>query len=263
MAVRRKQGRFFIGTSNIVVPGNRQSFPEPFREKTRLHYYSTLFNSLEVNSSFYKLPLPRTFLKWTNEVFPGFTFTIKFSKQVTHNKKLIYSDADIKKFMESASFINESKGCLLVQFPASITSDYSTEVFRIIENIRICDPHEEWRIAVEFRHTSWYFREIFELLNEFNAAMVIHDIPASKITEHLTASDFVYLRFHGPKGDYRDSYSPAFLSEQARQIKLWMKGGKDVYAYFNNTIGDAFENARLLYKLVSPQTKEGLLNFAG
>jgi uncharacterized protein YecE (DUF72 family) len=254
MARKPRIGKLHIGTSNIVVPGNRQSFPEQFRDKSRLHYYSTLFNSLEINSSFYKVPLPRTFSRWTTEVSTGFTFTVKLWKGITHNK-LVYDHADIEKFLRAADQLHEKKGCLLIQFPASITADNSGKVFDILNYVRLSDPDEKWRIAVEFRHNSWYFREIYELLNEYDATMVIHDIPASKVTEQLTEADFVYLRFHGPKGDYRDSYSDEILAQRTKQVVKWMKSGKDVYAYFNNTIGSAFENAILLKKMVQELTE--------
>ncbi|RYY12668.1 MAG: DUF72 domain-containing protein [Chitinophagaceae bacterium] len=250
MNAKRRKGKLYIGTSNIVVPGNRQTFPEYYRDKSRLHYYSTLFSSLEVNSTFYKVPMPRTFEKWTGEVPQDFRFTVKMWKVVTHQKKLIYQPSDISSFLAAANHLYHHKGCLLVQFPGSITSDYSTEVFNILQYIREADPHDEWRIAVEFRHESWYIRETYELLNEYDAALVIHDIPASKVSGHNTDASFVYLRFHGPKGDYRDSYSTEQLSFRAKQISAWMREGKDVYAYFNNTIGEAYANARLLQDLV-------------
>ena len=73
--------------------------------------------------------------------------------------------------------------------------------------------------------------------------MVLNDIPKAKIFEIRKESGFVYIRFHGPKGDYRGGYSNDFSKENARQIKSCLKEGRDVYAYFNNTIGSAFENA--------------------
>ena len=254
MSRKRRIGSLYIGTSNIVLPGNRQSFPESFRDKSRLHYYSTLFNSLEINSSFYKVPLPRTFRRWPTETLPGFRFTVKLWKGITHNK-LVYLPGDIEQFLRAADELEDSRGCLLIQFPGSITADQSTRVFEILNDIRLSDPEAKWRIAVEFRHNSWYFREIYELLNEYDAAMVIHDIPASRVMEHHTKSDFVYLRFHGPRGDYRDSYTDEFLAIRAKEILKWMKAGKDVYAYFNNTIGAAFENAILLKQLVHGLTE--------
>jgi uncharacterized protein YecE (DUF72 family) len=79
-----------------------------------------------------------------------------------------------------------------------------------------------------------------------NAAIVIQDIPksATPLIDHTT--DFIYLRFHGPSGNYRDSYSDSFLAEYATYIKEWLEQGKTVYAYFNNTMGEAFQNIQTL-----------------
>ena len=73
--------------------------------------------------------------------------------------------------------------------------------------------------------------------------MVLHDHPKAKISEIHGSADFVYMRFHGPTGNYRDSYSDHFLAEKAVQVKEYTGSGKDVYCYFNNTAGNAFENA--------------------
>ena len=92
-----------------------------------------------------------------------------------------------------------------------------------------------------------------ELLNEYNTSLVLHDIPKSRNESIHASAKFVYLRFHGPTGDYRGSYSNAFLKEQAHKIASCVNEGKDVYAYFNNTIGSAFENARTL-QMMTGQT---------
>jgi uncharacterized protein YecE (DUF72 family) len=88
------------------------------------------------------------------------------------------------------------------------------------------------------------------MLNRYKASLVLHDKPKSKLMEIETSSPLVYLRFHGPRGDYRDSYSESYLQETARRIKQWLHEGKDVYAYFNNTMGAAFDNAQYLQRLV-------------
>ena len=94
-----RKGVLRIGTSNIVVPGNRQSYPPAFQGKSRLNYYSSFFNSLEINSSFYKIPLLSTYEKWCREVSDDFQFSLKLSKEVTHQKNLPNNFAIMKKFM--------------------------------------------------------------------------------------------------------------------------------------------------------------------
>jgi uncharacterized protein YecE (DUF72 family) len=245
------KGNYRIGTSNIVVPGSKQTFPPEFQNRSRLHYYSTLFNSVEINRSFYKTPLPATFERWSNEVTADFQFTVKISKGITHNKNLEFREEDVKQFMVAANRLNNKKGCLLVQFPASITIDYAATVQSILETIKSSDPTNSWPIAVEFRHMSWYQPPIYQLLDGIGATLVLHDIPRSKITSLQTRAPFVFIRYHGILGDYKGSYSKAHLTREARKIRTWLSEGKDVYAYFNNTIGDAFENARSLSRFLT------------
>ena len=75
-------------------------------------------------------------------------------------------------------------------------------------------------------------------------------MPRSGITENFTDASCIYLRFHGPQGDYRGTYSQAFLQQKATHICNWAGKGKEVYVYFNNTIGNAFNNARTLMDMI-------------
>ena len=79
--------------------------------------------------------------------------------------------------------------------------------------------------------------------------MVIQDIPKSATPLLNQKSDFLYIRFHGPTGNYRESYSEDFLREHAALINDWIEEGKTVYAYSNNTMGDAFNNLTTLNRL--------------
>jgi uncharacterized protein YecE (DUF72 family) len=245
---QQNKGSIRIGTSNIVVPGNKQTFPAEFQLKSRLNYYSSLFNTLEVNSSFYKVPMYSTFEKWSQDVPVDFQFSVKLWREITHCKNLNADLEQVDKFLKAAAGMGKKKGCLLIQFPGKITMEYFKEVENIIE--RVAQLDSGWKKAVEFRHNSWYIGETYEMLDEFDASLVLHDIPKSRLLENKTKANFIYLRFHGPKGDYRDSYADAFLKEKASQIKGWLKEGKDVYAYFNNTIGSAYDNAHTLKNML-------------
>jgi uncharacterized protein YecE (DUF72 family) len=245
------KGRIRIGISNVVVPGSKKTFPPSFQSGSRLHYYSSIFNTVEINSSFYKIPLRTTFEKWKNDVPGNFQFSLKLSKEVTHTKNLDSDLSSIRSFMEAASGTGNKKGCILIQFPGKITLDYFDKVEQILYELQQYDPSHKWRIAIEFRDTSWYTGETSELLNTYKAAIVLHDFKKAKLFAVMSRADFVYIRFHGPRGDYRESYTAGFLQSKAEAIRNWMDEGKDVYVYFNNTMGSAFENARLLQSLLA------------
>lgn len=239
-------GKIRIGTSNGHMTGNKSTFPPAYQLKSRLHYYSTIFNTIEVNSCFYKTPLRSTYEKWTADVPEDFQFTLKLSRDITHAKNLGDDLACMNNFLQAAAGTRNKKGCLLIQFPGKINLEHFGQVEHILGELKQYDPHDEWRRAIEFRNDSWYVGETTEMLNEFNAAMVLHDFSKARISTWAGNANFVYMRFHGPSGNYRDSYTNEALDEKAEMIRAYVEAGKDVYAYFNNTAGNAFENARYL-----------------
>ncbi len=242
---------FYSGTSNIVLPEpNKQAFPVAFREKSRLEYYASLFNSVEVNSSFYKVPMASTVKKWADSVPENFKFTFKLWQEITHNKGNTFNPGAIHRFIQTIDYAGTKKGCLLVQFPPAFTNDkHSLE--KLLSEIRQADPEEQWNVCVEFRNKSWYRDDIYAMLEQYAMALVLHDMPSSATPLTESALDFVYLRFHGPQEGYRGSYTDDFLHEYARYINDWLDDGKTVYAYFNNTMGDAVKNLVTLNRMVS------------
>ncbi|MDO3644040.1 DUF72 domain-containing protein [Mucilaginibacter sp. L3T2-6] len=239
--MKNKRGTFYGGTSGLLVPMPKRDFPPEFKEYSRLAFCATLVNSIEINSSFYKLPQPKTVAKWANEVPAGFTFTYKLWREITHNKGLVFNDADIARFMNVINYAADKKGCLLVQLPpgATIARGQLTHLLALLQGE---NEDQGWRIAVEFRHRSWYTEDVYDLLRRFNAGLVLQDMPKSATPQISTSDDFVYLRFHGPSGNYRGSYSDELLNEYVCYIREWQDEGKDVFVYFNNTAGDALNN---------------------
>jgi uncharacterized protein YecE (DUF72 family) len=243
---------YFSGTSGLVVPlPNKQVFPPEYRDKPRLTYYASLFNSIEVNSSFYKVPMAATVRKWAESVPDNFKFTYKLWREITHNKGLVFNPADVARFMQTISQAGDKRGSLLVQFPASITIAYLPQMQVLLQEIRKADLAGDWHIAIEFRSRSWYNNDIYSMLKEYQMGVVLHDMPASATPMLEQDAQFVYLRFHGPKGDYRGGYNDDFLAEYAQYIHAWQQEGKTVYAYFNNTMGDAVHNLATLNRYVS------------
>jgi uncharacterized protein YecE (DUF72 family) len=244
-----KKPVYYSGLSALQLPVPKYRFPAPHQHSSRLTYYATFFNSIEFNSTFYRVPLPATVGKWATSVRSGFKFTFKLWKEITHVKNLDYKPADVERFLNAVSKAGHHMGCLLIQFPPSLESDvYKLE--KLLDIIRNGRDGKILRIGVEFRNKSWYHNKVYEMIKSYNAAVVIHDMPGSATPLIDYSPDFMYVRFHGPTGNYNGTYGEDFLSEYATYIHEWMQEGKDVYLYFNNTIGDAFGNAVLLKKLV-------------
>jgi uncharacterized protein YecE (DUF72 family) len=241
---------FFSGLSGVVLPVPKYQFPDEFKSASRLTYYATFFNSIEINSSFYKIPMKTTVATWASSVPENFRFTFKLFREVTHVKELNFDDRHIEQFIETISHAGDKRGCLLVQFPPGLKNDSINQLDRLLNSIKLADTDDLWKVAVEFRSKGWYNEEVFDILKYFNCALVIHDIPKSATPRSNLPSDFVYVRFHGPTGNYRGSYSDAFLVEYSQYIKEWLQEGKTVYVYFNNTAGDAFNDLCRLNRFV-------------
>ena len=244
--MKKTSGILRIGTSGIVVPGNTESRPTQYADKSRLTYYASLFNTVEINSTFRKTPRLSTFEKWRDEVPVDFKITVKLLKDFTHVKKLEIALENLEAFLEAANHVGDKKGSLLIQFPGSITSEYFERVQQLLDKLHQLDRNNNWLKAVELRSTTWYNNDTYRMLRSFRASMVLHDMPKSNNLSLEQEFPFFYLRYHGPKGDYRGSYTDAFLQEQADKIRPLLAQGKDVYVYFNNTMGQAYDNAMYL-----------------
>jgi len=249
----KNHGRYFYsGISGLQLPVPQYLFPEPYRGASRLTYYSSLFNSIEINSSFYKIPQGKTVGRWEEAVNDHFRFSFKLYKEITHSKGFDFSGETVKEFFAAISNIKNRKGCILIQLPPSLGCVYLAQLTRLLTVVNFFNT-EKWNLAVEFRNKSWYNDEAYSVLNEFNSTLVIQDIPKSATPMTQFESDVVYLRFHGPEGNYRGSYAEEVLRDYASYIKEKMETGKTVYAYFNNTMGDAISNLNYLNSCMQEQ----------
>jgi uncharacterized protein YecE (DUF72 family) len=251
--------QIYCGLSGLQLPIPKYKFPPPFEQSSRLTYYSSIFNSIEVNSSFYKIPKLATVAKWADTVPEGFAFTFKLWKGITHVRGLMYNKEDIFSFFESINAVGEKKGSLLIQLPPGITANSLSQLHQLLSYIKEADATESWKLAVEFRHSSWYNENTYSLLKIYCSAVVIQDIPKSSTPDLDHTLDFMYIRFHGPAGNYRDGYTGEFLDEYADYIHEWISEGKTVFVYFNNTMGDAFDNAITLNKKIRESCRKDLL----
>src|ERR1700744_50802 len=141
------------GTSGLVLPvPNKQAFPEASRAGSRLAYYSTLFNIIKINSTFYKLPLPATFSRWAEEVQPDFRFTVKLWRGITHVPGLGFLQADVNRCLYAMHHLGEKKGCLLIQLPPGLKATAAEKLDSLLDTVCTSDPARTWKVAVEFRH---------------------------------------------------------------------------------------------------------------
>jgi uncharacterized protein YecE (DUF72 family) len=221
-------------------------YPPDTPVRDRLDYYIKRFQTVELNSSFYRWPKQTTFANWEHRLPDGFLLTVKAPRGLTHAKKLYQPEVWMERIKPCWHELKQKRAVFLVQLAPQQACDYDRLAY-FLEQV------PPWmRVAVEFRHPSWHNDAIFALLEQHRAAYCIMSGAQLPCILRVTAP-FVYVRLHGPDHNhlYGGSYSDADLHWWADRMREWAATGKDVFAYFNNDGGGyAVRNAQTLLNLV-------------
>jgi uncharacterized protein YecE (DUF72 family) len=221
--------RVRIGTSGWHYDSWRGPFfPERLPIKAQLQYYASQFDSVELNGVFYRTPTEDSVRAWRAETGKDFFFTWKASKFITHWKRLSPASANSLDLLEQRiSLLGDKAGPILFQLPPQ----FSRDAERLKDFLGLLSGRR--RYSFEFRHPSWYAPDIFKLLKSNNVSLCLsdhHDAPAP----WRRTADFVYIRGHGPAGDYQGTYPESTLRNWAQRILSWKKQGCEVLVYFDN-----------------------------
>jgi uncharacterized protein YecE (DUF72 family) len=221
--------RVLIGTSGWHYDSWRGAFfPQGLLLKDQLQYYATQFCSTELNGVFYRTPSLEAVRAWRAQTGHDFVFAWKASKFITHWKRLSHNSVNSLALIEERlSLLGAKAGPVLFQLPPNFQVDGE----RLASFLKLLSRKRLY--SFEFRHPSWYQPSIFKLLSQRNIALCIsdhHDAPAP----WRRTADFVYVRGHGPGGQYMDHYRPQTLAKWAARIRSWKRQGCDVFAYFDN-----------------------------
>jgi uncharacterized protein YecE (DUF72 family) len=210
-----------------------------------LAHYATLFGTVEVNSTFYRLARPEAVARWVADTPPGFVFTVKASRYLTHVRRLQDMGRGVERLYAGIAPLVESGklGPVLWQLPGSFHRDEE----RLAGALERLPPG---RHCVEFRHPSWFCSEVFGLLHTFGVALVEADDPRRPLPRPPLTADFAFIRFHHGHRGRRGNYSETELRAWAERLR-GLRREAEVFAYFNN-YWEAFavRNARRLRRLV-------------
>ncbi len=238
-----------IGTSGWTYGSWRGPvYPPEVRDPQRLEFYaSELFDTVELNASFYRWPGDASFRSWRRRLAPGFMLTVKAPRVLTHAKRLYEPEYWIDRMRTSLSILEDRLGVLLVQLPPGLARD-DARLDYFLQKLPDGLP-----VAVEFRDDSWHHEEVFSLLERHGAAYVVTSGAGLPCILRATAG-FVYVRFHGPDEHhlYAGSYSDDSMRWWADRIAEWRAQGLAVLAYFNNDAdGNAVRNGLALRHFVA------------
>jgi uncharacterized protein YecE (DUF72 family) len=203
-------------------------YPPGLPPRRWLEHYATLFDTVEVNATFYRLPTQKAVAGWVEGTPPGFLLTVKASRYLTHVKRLTDLGGGLERFYERIEPLVRSPklGPVLWQLPPNFRRDDD----RLRAALAALPPG---RHAFEFRHESWFADAVYDLLRADDVALVIGHNPSRPFQTFELTAGWTFVRFHyGARGRH-GNYSERELDEWAGRLETWREHG-DVYAYFNN-----------------------------
>lgn len=237
-----------IGCSGFYYTDWKKKFyPDGLSQKDWLPFYAEHFNTVEINNTFYRMPVEKNLLSWKNKTPADFKFTIKANRFFTHDKKLIVDEEfnrQIQILNNTLNVLDDKLGCILWQIPGSIHNNLT--VLR-----HWCDTVDKSKQnVIEFRHTSWFTDDVYEMLHNYKIAFCMISAPGNLPEATVATAPTAYLRMHGKQKWYRYFYSDDELHEWEKRIKS-LTGVENMYVYFNNDYdANAVKNAKKLSDLL-------------
>jgi uncharacterized protein YecE (DUF72 family) len=222
-------------------------YPERLGKARWLERYAEVFDTVEVNSTFYRLASRDAVARWVEQTPPGFVFAAKASRYLTHVKRLGEIEQGIERYYERIEPLVESGklGPVVWQFPATFRRDDE----RLARALPLLPPG---RHCFEFRHESWFAEPVYDLLRAHGAALVIADHPRWPFQARVLTTDWTLVRLHHGHRGRRGNYSETEIEEWARRIAQWRRRA-EVLVYFNNDWeGFAVDNAVSLKRRLQP-----------
>jgi uncharacterized protein YecE (DUF72 family) len=224
--------RVLVGTSGYSYKEWKGPFyPEDLPAARFLGYYAERLATVEINNTFYRMPTSKLALGWASEVPEGFTFALKAPQRITHSAKLKDAGELVGAFVRVARELGPRLGPLLFQLPPFLRKD----VPRLTEFL--AQAPAGVRIAMEFRHVSWFDEDTWEALRAHGASLCVAE--GEKLESPMVATaDWGYVRLR------RDEYPDEVLDTWAR--KILAQPWKEAFVYLKHDDGDAPGVARRL-----------------
>lgn len=210
-------------------------YPKATASADFLAFYAKKFQTVEIDSTFYRIPSTETVRKWFQITPENFIFSPKFPRVITHEKRLQNCSAELDKFLSVFSLLKHKLGPLVLQFEYSFTPEYFPQLADFLPQLP-----ENYKFAVEVRNELWHKNvDFFDLLEKYHCALVMQDLYYMPKYFRITAP-FTFIRLLGNRKQIPDDFSHAridredALNDWARRTLEMVSEGIDVYIYSNN-----------------------------
>ncbi|MGZ4850867.1 MAG: DUF72 domain-containing protein [Candidatus Bathyarchaeia archaeon] len=238
-----------IGWSYNFWKGN--FYPNKMDSKKFLNYYSTKFNTVEVDSTFYRIPTPQAITNWKKQTSESFIFSLKFPRIITHIKMLKDCQRETDVFLDRAKLLGQKLGPLLLQFPPNFGTEHLPDLAIFLEKL----PKSNFYV-VEVRDEEFLKEEFYSILQTNKIALAWVDSPNMPTIEKAT-SDFLYIRLEGDRKKVNgtlgkiEADTTTNLSLWADRIKPYLSKQMEVFGYFGKYYsGFPPSDVDLLFKLL-------------
>ena len=221
-------------------------YPERFPKRRWLELYAERFDTVEVNSTFYRLAKRDAVAAWVAQTPPGFVFAVKASRYLTHVKRLREIGEGIARFYEPLEPLREAGrlGPVLWQLPENFHRD-DQRLAGLLELLPV------GRHTIEFRHPSWFAAAVLRTLRQHAVALAIGDHPQRSFQSYEATARWRFIRLHYGSRGRGGNYSASELDEWGRRLRDWA-AREEAFVYFNNDwCGYAPANARALRRRVA------------
>jgi uncharacterized protein YecE (DUF72 family) len=228
----------YIGCAGWSIPkAQKPYFPAC---GSHLERYASVFNAVEINSSFYRSHRRATYERWAGSVPDEFRFSAKVPKAITHGARLEGGEDMLRTFLDEVGGLGGKLGCLLIQLPPSLA--YRATVARAF--FALLRDLTDTTVVLEARHADWFDANAGEILRDFQIVRVHADPPAvAGAEDNDLKRDPVYYRLHGKPKIYYSKYP----SEEIQALAARIAARREAWCIFDNTaLGHALENAREL-----------------
>lgn len=198
-------------------------YPAKTPSKSFLSYYSTHFNTVEVDSTFYRIPTIQTIKNWKQQTPSSFMFALKFPQIITHVKTLKDCQNETRVFLDKAGLLGEKLGPLLLQFPPSFGVDRFSDLKDYLTKLPATN-----RYVVEVRDPAWLNEEFYSALSALKVALAWVDSPIMPQNLKITA-DFLYIRWEGDRRKVNGTLGKTEV-DKAGELRVWAKKIKPLLA---------------------------------
>lgn len=214
--------KFYVGTSGYSYPEWKGNFyPPDLPAQQMLRFYGERFHTVEINNTFYRMPQPSLLEGWASEVPPDFLFTLKVPQRITHLKRLRDVDDSLAYLFEVAGVLRGRLGPLLFQLPPDFAKDLA-----LLRGLFQAVPPQQYRLAFEFRHPSWFDDEVFALLRRHQAALCCAEAEGGLEVPLVATAEWGYLRLR------RQDYDAADLETWIQRVRA--QPWREAFVYFKH-----------------------------